>query len=66
MQPVEESAPNVVPPQSERDLLVSRPGDPLRWVEEPRGPHSLGYPADPKPDPEERDDAYAFDIGYTA
>jgi hypothetical protein len=54
---------------SDRDRLVSRPNVPLPTCEDPRGPHALGYPADPKPDPQgedgQGDDPHAGDIGYT-
>ena len=36
---------------SERDRLLSRPEHgPLPTAEDPKGPHALGYPADPKPE----------------
>jgi hypothetical protein len=45
-------AQNKLPEQeSPRDLLASRPPDPLPTKEDPAGPHARGAPADPKPPP---------------
>lgn len=41
-------------PRSPRDLLMARPdGAPLPAALEPAGPEARGYPADPKPVPEQ-------------
>jgi hypothetical protein len=55
------------PTPNDKDRLVSRPGDPLPTVEEPRGPHARGYPADPKPEPEggQGTDPHAGDLGHS-
>jgi hypothetical protein len=38
---------------SDRDRLVSRPGDPLPTPLDPASPEARGYPADPKRVPKE-------------
>ena len=40
-------------PQSDRDLVVTRPAGVLPTTLEPGSPEARGYPADPKPGPEE-------------
>ena len=38
---------------SDKDKLVVRPDEPLPTVQDPKGRESRGYPADPRPDPEQ-------------
>ncbi len=64
-------ADNKMPEQeSDRDRLVSRPGDPLPTKEDPAGAHARGAPADPKPDPPASQtgapDTDQSDLGRTA
>jgi hypothetical protein len=57
-----------LPQETDRDRLVSRPGDPLPTRLDPAGPESRGYPADPKPEPEggQGTNPHAGDLDYTA
>ncbi len=59
---------NFSQPQSDRDLLVSRPNAPLPTAEDPNGPHAGGYSVAPKPRPQPGQglERWAADIGYTA
>jgi hypothetical protein len=55
------------PTPTPRDPLVTRPDEPLPTAQDPQGPESRGYPADPKPDPGtgQGTDPHAGDLGHT-
>jgi hypothetical protein len=53
----------------DRDRLATRPDEDLYMLEDPRGPKALGYPSDPKPEPQgedgQGDDPHAGDLDHT-
>jgi hypothetical protein len=54
--------------ETDKDRLVSRPNEPLPTKQDPAGPESRGYPADPKPEPPpdgQGTDPDAGDVGHT-